>query len=226
MKLHTAPTALTVIFVLLYAVFIVWYGGSSKPLTAAEIDKYIERMTANFNPDNDPKMAEKVSRNNEAFRTLAEHDDGKEFIMLNLLKYRDKAYYPDHQHMNYGDDALEADRRYSEGVQRLLLKFGGIPVFFGDVQGRFLHPQGVDDWDKTALVRYRSRRDMLEMVSHPDMATFGFHKTASLEKTQVFPVKPVISFIFVRSAVAVLLLILGVAVHLVCRNFSFYRKGT
>jgi hypothetical protein len=33
-------------------------------------------------------------------------------------------------------------------------------VFVGQVEGRFIHPDGADDWDQVAMVRYRSRRDM------------------------------------------------------------------
>ena len=49
---------------------------------------------------------------------------------------------------------------------------------------------GVDVWDMGGLVRYRSRRDFLEIVT--DAAFSGKHhfKAAALEKTIAFPVEP------------------------------------
>ena len=53
-------------------------------------------------------------------------------------------------------------------------------------------------------MRYRSVRDMLEMVSDPSFATFGFHKRASIEETHVFPVRADVSLVMVRTTVALL----------------------
>lgn len=87
---------------------------------------------------------------------------------------------------SFGDDPLAANAHYSRVILPLLLKHGGHPVFLGPVQGRFLHPRGVDDWDQVGIVRYRSWRDMLKMAT--DVAELGvdIHKWAALEKTQAF----------------------------------------
>ena len=50
--------------------------------------------------------------------------------------------------------------------------------------------EGVDVWDMGGLVRYRSRRDFLEIVTDPAFSGKHHFKAAALEKTIAFPVEP------------------------------------
>jgi hypothetical protein len=127
--------------------------------------------------------------------------------MVNLLKFRQKALYP--AGSPFDNDPLAANGRYSRAILPLLLKHGGHPVFLGPVQGRFLHPSGADDWDQVGIVRCRSRRDMLKMAIEVAELGVDIHKWAALEKTQVFPVKPVLHLAFIRAAAGVLLMVIG-----------------
>ena len=56
------------------------------------------------------------------------------------------------------------------------------------------------------IVRYRSRRDMLKMAIEVAALGMDIHKWAAPEKTQVFPVKPLLHLAFVWMIVAALLL--------------------
>ena len=75
-------------------------------------------------------------------------------------------------------------------------------MFDSQVLGRFIHPTAAQDWDHVAMVRYRSRRDMLEMALEMAGKGSDVHKWAALERTQVFPVKPLSNLVWVRLAVA------------------------
>jgi hypothetical protein len=116
----------------------------------------------------------------QEFRELAITDDGREYYMVNLLKFRKKALYPAGN--SYGDDPLAANIRYNRLIIPLLFKYGGHPVFAGRVQGRFIHPESGEDWDQVAMVRYRSRRDMLKMAGEIAGKGVEFHQWASLER--------------------------------------------
>ena len=188
-----------IIFVLLYIAFLFWYGGKGKPLTAVEV----EALLAEIKKRAGKQDAEEESHILQQFRDLTQNDDGREYYMVNLLKFRKKALYPEGS--SFGDDPLAANDRYNRAIIPLLFKHGGHPVFLGQVQGRFLHPEHADDWDQVGMVRYRSRRDMLKMAVEIAGLGFDIHKWASLEKTQVFPVKPIVSLFFVRGMVAVIL---------------------
>ncbi len=206
--MSTELIIIVIVFVLLYLAFLFWYGGKSKPLTAVEVDT----LLAEIKQRGGKQDLEKESPILRQFRDLTQNDDGREYYMVNLLKFRKKTLYP--QGSSFGDDPLAANDRYSRAIIPLLFKHGGHPVFLGQVQGRFLHPEQADDWDQVGMVRYRSRRDMLKMAVEIAGTGIDIHKWASLEKTQVFPVKPVVSLFFVRSAVAVLLFMVMAAVYL------------
>ena len=200
---------IAVVFVLLYLAFLFWYGGKGKPLTAAEVDALLAEIKKRAGkPD-----SEEESPILQQFRDLTQNDDGREYYMVNLLKFRKKALYP--VGSSFGDDPMAANDRYNRAIVPLLLKHDGHPVFLGWVQGRFIHPDGGDDWDQVGMVRYRSRRDMLKMAVEIAGLGVDAHKWASLEKTQVFPVRPMVSLVFIRGAVAVLLFVVLGFINLV-----------
>lgn len=216
--MFTGPRILVAALVVIYAVFLIWYGGHGTPLTPEETDRLFagiaERAKNEPNPD---------GRIREELRTLAASDDGNEFYMLNLIRYRPKALYP--AGSGYGEDALEADARYNRAIAPYLLRHGGVPVFIGEPQGRFLDEAGDPVWQRVAIVRYRSRRDLLEMVIDLAGQNVAVHKWASIEKTQVFPVRPIFSLIFVRGPVAALLVLLGLLLHVGLRRAAWYRAA-
>jgi hypothetical protein len=200
---------LAVVFVLLYGAFLAWYGGKGKPLSGQEVDSLLAEMQRQAGK---PVQSDEEAPILKEFRELSKSDDGREYYMVNLLKFRKQAHYPEGS--PFGDDPLAANDRYNRAIIPLLLKRGGHPVFLGQVQGQFIHPDENDDWDQVAMVRYRSRRDMMKMAAEIAGLGVDIHKWAALEKTQVFPIKPVVSLFFVRATVAVLLFIVMVLVIL------------
>jgi len=202
----------------LFAAFVAWYGGHGKPMTQAESDALFARIAerAKSEPNTDPRLRDELHQ-------LAASDDGNEFFMVNLIKYRTKAIYPETYTGPRSDDPLEADALYNRAIAPYLFKHGNVPVFLGKPQGRFISQAGDEQWDRVAIVRYRSRRDMLEMVA--DLAGQGVavHKWASIEKTQVFPTATIFSLVFVRGVVAAMLVALGLIITLVGRAM---RAGT
>ncbi len=213
----TEPSILIAIFVALYLAFLAWYGGKCKPLSQAEVETLLLEMQ---------RRAGKLGQNDEEspilqeFRDLAKSDDGREYYMVNLLKFRKKALYPEGS--SFGDDPLAANKRYNQAIIPLLLKHGGHPVFLGQVQGRFIHPDGNDDWDQVGIVRYRSRRDMFNMAIEIAGHRVDIHKWASLEKTQVFPVKPVVNLTFIKATAAVFLFLIAALVTLILGIFGIF----
>jgi hypothetical protein len=195
------PTLLlAIVFLFLYIAFFLWYGGQTKPLSPSEVDALLAEIRRRAGKQDQPESESPIL---QEFRALTHNDDGREYYMLNLLKFRQKALYPPGS--SFGDDPLAANARYNRAIIPLLLKHGGHPVFLGQVLGRFIHPDGADDWDQVGMVRYRSRRDMLNMAVEIAGQRVDLHKWAALEKTQVFPVKPLVNLVLIRTTVALLL---------------------
>lgn len=199
----TRARIVLLITALLYALFAFWYGGSGDPLTLAETESHLAEIRARSG-DSSTHDGDLI----ESFRVLASQDDGREFYMLNLMRLREKALYPEGS--SYGDDPVAAADRYNAAVVPALLKRGSLPILLGRYAGAFIPPdQAADRWDQIGIIRYRSRRDMLEMAKELAASGGGVHKWASLEETIVFPLSPIFDFVFVRGIVFVLLFGLG-----------------
>ena len=202
-----AHTVLVAVLAAAYLLFLAWYGGRGKPLTPEETEGLLAQMKQRARDEYQmtPALLEEL-------RELAHSDDGREFYMFNLIRFRPKALYPPGS--DYPGGVMAADRRYNQAILRALLRNHSLPVFVGKVQGRFIDEPGDIEWQRVAFVRYRSRRDMLKMILSVADQNVGVHKWAAIEKTQVFPVKGLLSLVFVRGAVAAVLAVLGLALHL------------
>ncbi len=189
---------IAVIFLALYGLFLLWYGGRGKPLTEDEIETFLAEIRARAGGSNE--QPEPILLTN--LRALTAKDDGRAFYMVNLMRFRKQAAYPADSGITDAD-ALAANARYNRAIIPLLLKRAGHPLFAGRVRSRFLHPDGADDWHQVAIVRYRSRRDMLKTVVELTGKNVDSHKWAALEKTQVFPVSLLIPLVAARLIAAV-----------------------
>merc|ERR1712146_346012 len=102
---------------------------------------------------------------------------------------------------------MEANKNYGKAILPLLFKYGNHPVFMSKCMGRFLHPEGSDDWYEVIIVRYRSRKDLLRMAADAAILNLGGLKFSAIDKTQVFPVKAKLHAMPVKLSITMLLII-------------------
>lgn len=202
--MHPVQSGGMIVLAALYLLFLFWYGGRGKPLRQDEIDHFLREIGAR------PQSAHSQAALDE-LRQLVADDDGREFVMQNLVRYRAKALYPPGH--AFGDDPRAADRRYARAILWPLLRHGNLLLFVARRAGRFVEPAGADAWHYVAMVRYRSRRDFLRFASAIEREDIVMHKWAAIEKTHIFPVRPIVSLFLVRSLVAALLILAGTALH-------------
>ena len=119
-----------------------------------------------------------VMPNETQLKEFGEQGEDKPIFMVNLLKFKEKAQYPDKRETNLTGE--EAYAIYSEEVAIHLAKVGGKPIFGGDVQ-RLMLGEVEDLWDKVAIASYPSRKAMLQMISDPDYIESAQHRVAGLE---------------------------------------------
>lgn len=179
----------------LYVAFLLWYGGRGKPMSRDEVERLLAPLRERAHDERGRSHLADVER-------LVARDDGREFVMHNVIRYRKKALYPPGH--DYGESAPAADRRYGKAIVPYLLRYGSLPVFIARRSGDFVEPAGVDRWDVVAMVRYRSLRDFLRFANAITADRITVHKWAAIENTQIFPVQPLVSLIFVRGAVGAL----------------------
>ena len=103
-------------------------------------------------------------------------EDGP-FVMVNLLKFKDKAEYPDGRETNLS--GAEAYALYSASVVKCLADVGGKPQFGGPVTGLMLG-EVEENWDMVALAEYPSLEAMRSMIMSPEYQKISVHRTAGL----------------------------------------------
>ncbi len=98
-------------------------------------------------------------------------------VMVNLLKFKQYAEYPD------GSDpqlsGVDAYLRYGAGVQACLAAVGGRSIYAGPVTGIILG-EVAELWDMVALAEYPSPAAMITMVGLPEYKAIEHHRTAGL----------------------------------------------
>ena len=207
----TASRIRWIVIFLLYAVFHVWYGGNGSPLSADEVEHYAARARELAGPEAE-----------ERFRKFAASDDGKQFVMVNLNKYRERPEYRDGREVD--QSPREVERLYLADVLPKLLVRACHPVIVVDPiltiagEGEFERT----DWERIALARYRSRRDFLEIMLESNWEDGGPHKWAALERTHTLPTVPRLWGVGIRVVPFLLLLCVGL---LLDRIFGARRSG-
>lgn len=163
------------------AAFLAWH----EPWFIAPLSP--QEVAAAFDgPLGQSKLPEEEKAN---LKTFFSNDDGKAFYNLNLLQYRAQAQYPDGSFPDV-KTGLQANDRYNAIVVPLLLQRASYPVLISSKLSNLLHAgPGTDFFQEVAIVRYRSRRDMLDMILSPEFRAGYPHKYASLEKTVAAPLR-------------------------------------
>lgn len=97
--------------------------------------------------------------------------------MVNLLKYKDRAEYPDGRETSL--TGREAYALYSAGVVETLAEVGGRIVWAGEVTG-LLVGQVEDLWDDVGIAMYPNAAAMAQMFSSPKYQEIHVHREAGL----------------------------------------------
>lgn len=99
------------------------------------------------------------------------------FVMVNLLKFNEKAKYLDGSDANLS--GADAYARYGKSIQACLAAVGGRQIYAGPVTGLMIG-EVEDLWDMVALVEYPSLAAMQKMVSSPEYQAIEIHRKAGL----------------------------------------------
>jgi len=169
-----------------YALLLAWYFNWRRPLEPHEVTEFVARIGA-ANPHND-------DRNDlETIRRFLSEDDGRQFFMVNLVKLSPEPVAdPATGEMRPARQMLE---RYTRPFMRALVRRAGHPAIVARKVGAYVDAWGVEPdpgWTILGYVRYRSRRDLAELVSDPRFAAAHDYKFAAMPQTFSFPTQPVL----------------------------------
>jgi uncharacterized protein (DUF1330 family) len=108
---------------------------------------------------------------------MANNSDGP-VVMLNLLKFRAKAVYPDGRPSDL--TGRQAYDLYAAPMQKVVEDGGGRVLFGGDIASLVIG-EVEDLWDTCVLVEYPSAAAFAAIVTSPEVAEIGVHRAAGLD---------------------------------------------
>jgi len=165
----------------LWLLFTWWYSNTEGPLTAEEVDHYLGVLEQR---GTDPETA-------DAMRTFLESDTGDDFAMINLIEM--SRSLPDLQGLGPGATSQDAIDAYMTHMYPALFSRACHPVMVGSAATTAVDVWGIAGartWSQGALMRYRSRRDLMEIATNPEFSGPHEFKIAAMNKTIAFPLDP------------------------------------
>ncbi|QDM40118.1 DUF1330 domain-containing protein [Altererythrobacter sp. TH136] len=110
--------------------------------------------------------------------------------MLNLLRYRDQAEYPDgNEHAGEGWSGRRAYAEYGATSGAIFRRVGGTLVWRGAFQTVVTGPDDMR-WDDGFIAQYPSAAAFLEMIKDPDYQRAVVNRTAALADSRLIRFAP------------------------------------
>ncbi|MEZ5572758.1 MAG: hypothetical protein R3E64_12115 [Halioglobus sp.] len=158
----------TALFV--YVLFLWWYVGLRRKISPEEVEATMALFA------NDGTWTEQQVEN---LRHFLATDDGRDFVMVNLLLLK--------QPQRESRKKLDAYQKIFLGK---LLRKAGHPVFIAAAAAGNVENVACDQdegWGAAGMIRYRSRRDLMEMLPSTIGSEHHGLKLAALQRTFAFP---------------------------------------
>jgi hypothetical protein len=185
---------------LLWGLFFFWYTSFGGPLTDEEIAGYLAQFERRGG------TGEELA----ALRAFLESDTGDDFVMVNVIELHERP--PPMPGIPPDATSAEMLDRYMAYMWPALSRRACHPVIMGTAAAPALDLWGIDgaeNWSQAAFMRYRSRRDMMEIAGNPDFQGPHEFKIAAMAKTVAFPADPWLSAGDPRLLLALILVIAG-----------------
>ncbi|MCD6667280.1 MAG: DUF1330 domain-containing protein [Hydrogenophaga sp.] len=109
-------------------------------------------------------------------------------VMLNLLRFHDRAAYADTDQAE-PCSGREAYKRYSQTSLQTIAAVGGRVIFGGKAHEALIAPQG-EGWHQAFLVQYPSPAAFRAMMAMPQYQACVHHRTAALADSRLIPLSP------------------------------------
>ena len=192
---------------IVYAAFFYWYTSFGGPLSDREIAHYTEVLAD----------APAMSGDSERWISFMKTDTGDDFAMWNAVDLFETPRQV--KGVEPGDTVEEVVDRYAEPFFAMAMRRAAHPVLVGIAANPALDIWGIEggeNWDTGLLVRYRSRRDIMEVIEELTTSGSEIHsfKIAAVEKTIAFPLDPWYQAGDLRFLLAVIFILLGLVMQL------------
>ena len=131
-------------------------------------------------------MTDYIDPTKETFAKFRETDRPGPIHMLNLVKFREKAVYPDGRDVS-GAEAYKSYARESGPIFRGL---GGKQVWIGKPEVMLIGPQDAEQWDIAFIAEYPSVQAFVNMLRDPVYREAAKHRTAGVADSRLLRLEP------------------------------------
>ena len=126
-------------------------------------------------------------QNFDAFKALPRNTP---INMLNLVRYRDKAVYPEgHSHAGRNLTGAEAYAEYGRTSDPIYERVGGRTIWRGQMEAMVTGPSD-EQWDACFIAYYPSAGAFLAMVTDPDYKLAVVHRQAAVLTSRLIRTAP------------------------------------
>lgn len=115
----------------------------------------------------------------EQFQALAGSEDDSPIVMVNLIRFKDRATGIDE-----GRSGAEAYATYGKNIAPYLAEVGGEVLLATRSVESVIGP-AEPEWDMVLLVRYPSRKAFVTMISNPGYQREHEHRAAGVEEARL-----------------------------------------
>ncbi len=157
----------------IYALFWCWYVGFRPRVTPEEVEATMALFQGG---------GTWTAQQQENLRNFLANDDGKDFVMVNLLLLNRPR-----------SESRKKLNAYQKVFLGQLLRKAGHPVLIASAAAGNIENVASDHdegWGAAGMIRYRSRRDLMEILPATVGSEHHALKLASLERTFAFPASP------------------------------------
>lgn len=112
-------------------------------------------------------------------------------VMVNLLKFRDKALYPKESSFE-ACSGRNAYKRYMETAMEKLSEVGARPIWMSKAFVGVIAPED-ETWDQIFLVKYPSVDAFMTMLKMPDYLAATVHREAALVDSRLIATVEILS---------------------------------
>jgi hypothetical protein len=194
-----------IVLAVLYGAFFAWYTSFGGPLQPEEIEEFMGILEANDAPP------ERIAR----WRRFMETDSGDDFAMANFLSLAETPKPV--EGVPAGESSADVMARYTTPFMGKAVRSAAHPVLYGKAAGDAMDLWGIEGaerWSHAGVVRYRSRRDLMEQVRGLVGTDIHRYKIAAMDKTIAFPIDPWITAGDPRLLLALVFLVVGLGLNL------------
>ena len=191
----------------LYILFRLWYDNWRGPLSADEVEHFLRLSESSPGAEHTDL---------QVLRKFLEQDDGKEFVMCNLIRLHPQPVA--HPATGAMITPLKLIKEYFGPFVVTLLLRGGHPMLSSRKVAGYVDSWNTPPdpgWTAVGMMRYRSRRDMMLLATNARFLAGYRFKIAAIDQTFSFPTQVISEMVLrPRGIVALVLALVAALAHL------------